>query len=44
MMQTLRPGAQDAFKIPSLVDGKQVPYVPPKPMGCMPVQPVGYAK
>lgn len=43
-MQPTRPGANDAFKVPSLVGGKQIPYVPPKPICCTPREPVGFAK
>lgn len=43
-MTTHRPGAEDALKIPSLTNGKQVPYVRPIPMGCKPAQPVGFPK
>lgn len=45
-MQSVRPGATDAIKIPSLIDGKRTAYKPPvaQCVGAKRVEPVGFAR
>lgn len=44
-VQAMRPGSEDYKKIPSLSNGKRIPYCPPVNItGDRKIKPVGFAK